>query len=97
MTYLNMSGYNVGLCRGLSGFRGLSRFVGVCRAWGLHYALCVCACACVGVFVEVFRGLSGFVGVCRAWGLHDACICNCKLYIVPSKYCFLSLKVFKNI
>ena len=88
MTCLNMSGY-VGLCRGLSSF---SRFVGVCLGLsrfiepGGYDMPCVCAHVCVC--------LSGFFGVCQAWGLHDACICNCKLYIVPSKYCFLSLKIF---
>ena len=81
----------VGVCR------GFSRFVGVCRGLsgfdepGGYIMPCVCAYVCVWVC------LSRFVGVCRAWGLHDACICNCKLYIVPSKYCFLSLKIFKNI
>ena len=91
----------VGVFRGLSRFvgvcRGLSRFDEVCRgltSLGATLCLvcvrmCVCGCVC--------RGLSRFVGVCRAWGLHDACICNCKLYILPSKYCFLSLKIFKNI
>ena len=68
MTYLNMSGY-VGLCRGLSGF---SRFVEP----GGYDMPCVCAHVCVWVC------LSGFVEVFRAWGLDDACICNCKLYIV---------------
>ena len=100
MTYLDISGY-VGLCRGLSGFfevcRGLLRFDEVCRGLsgfdepGGYIMPCVCVHVCVWVC------LSGFVGVCRAWGLHDACICNCKLYIVPSKYCSLSLKIFKNI
>ena len=92
MTYLDMSGY-VGICWFVSGFfevcRGLLGFVEVCRGLtSLGATLClVCVWVC----------LSGFVGICRAWGLHDACICNCKLYIVPSKYCFLSLKIFKKI
>ena len=53
-------------------FRGLSRFVGVCRAWGLRYALCVCACVCVGVFVGVCQGFSGFV---EPGGYDMPCVC----------------------
>ena len=69
-------------------FRGLSRFVGVCRGLsGFHEpGGYIMPCVCVGVFVGVCRGLSGFVEP-GGYMMPAFVIVNCTLYLVNTAFC----------